>query len=142
MSPALKFLAGLAGVAAMGWVHHGVLGNGERLVGQLEAEAKKVVSATEVPGVDVRLGRDPLTRLATFSGNADPFQREGQGELKGLNDRVRDVPGISGVRWTDEPQKTAIPLLLEVLLQLIAAYLVGVGLGWLLFGRRKREGFY
>ncbi len=142
MSPALKFFAGLVAVAAMGWVHHGVLGNGERLVGHLEAEAKKVVAATEVAGVDVRLGRDPLTRLATFSGKADAFQREGQGELKGLNERVREVPGISGVRWADEPGKTAIPLFLEVLLQLIAAYLVGVGLARLLFGRRKREGFY
>lgn len=142
MSPALKFLAGLAAVVAMGWVHHGILGNGERLVGPLEAEAKKVVGATQVPGVDVRLGRDPLTRLATFSGNADPFQREGQGELKGLNDRVRELPGISGVRWADEPGKTAVPLFLEVLLQLIAAYLIGLGLARLLFGRRKQEGFY
>jgi hypothetical protein len=142
MSPALKFLAGLAAVAAMGWVHHSPLGNGERLVGQLEAQAKQALAATELPGIDVRLGREPLTRFATISGNADPFQREGQGELKGIKDHVRDVKGISGVRWADEPEKTAIPLFLELLLQLIAAYLAGLAIARLLFGRRKREGFY
>jgi len=142
MSPALKFLAGLAAVAAMGWINHGLVGNGERLIGGLETQAKAVVAETNVPGVEVSLGRHPLSRFATFTGNADPFQREGQGELKGLNDRVREVKGISGVRWADEPEKTTIPLFLEVLLQLILAYSIGVGVGWLLFGRRKREGFY
>lgn len=142
MSPALKFLIGLALVAALGWIHHGPLGNGEKLIGDLERQAKTVAAATQVPGVDVTLGRDPLSRLATFTGNADSFQREGQGELKGLNDRVRDLEGISGVRWTDEPEKTAIPLFLEVLAQLLAAYLIGIGIARLLFGRKKREGFY
>ncbi|HEX8215335.1 MAG TPA: hypothetical protein VF582_07690, partial [Allosphingosinicella sp.] len=91
MSPALKFLAGLAAVAAMGWAHHGLLGNGDRLVGHLEGQARQAVAATELPGIDVRLGRDPLTRFATVSGDADAFQREGQGELKGIKDHVRDV---------------------------------------------------
>lgn len=142
MSPALKFLAGLAVVTAMGWVHHGLLGNGERLVSRLEAQAREAVERTELPGIDVRLGREPLTRVATISGNANPFQREGQGELKGIKDHVRGVPGISGVRWADEPAGTEIPLFLELLLQLVAAYLAGLGIAWLLFGRRKREGFY
>lgn len=142
MSPAIKFLIGLIAVIAMGWVHHSLLGNGAALIDRLESEAKAAVAATGVPRVQVSLGRDPLSRFATLSGDADPFQREGQGELKGLNDRVRDVEGISGVRWTDEPEQTALPLLLEVLLQLIAAYLVGLFIAWLLFGRAKREGFY
>lgn len=142
MSPALKFLVGLVAVMAMGLIHHSLLGNGEALIDRLEAQAKSAVAATGVPGVEVSLGRDPLTRFATLSGDADPFQREGQGELKGLNDRVRDIDGISGVRWSDEPEQTALPLLLEVLLQLIAAYLIGLAIAWLLFGRAKREGFY
>jgi len=142
MSPAPKFLAGLAAVTAMGWVHHGLLGNGERLIGRLEAQAKQAVTKSELPGIDVRLGRDPLSRFATVSGKANSFQREGQGELPGVRDYVQEVPGISGVRWADEPEKTAIPLFLEVLLQLVAAYLAGLGLAKLLFGRRKREGFY
>ena len=36
-----------------------------------------------------------------LSGNANDFQREGMGLLPGINDRVRDVPGISGMRWDD-----------------------------------------
>ena len=34
-----------------------------------------------------------------------------------------------------------MPLLVETLLLVAFFYLVGLGLGWLLFGRAKREGF-
>jgi hypothetical protein len=141
MSPALKFLIGLAAVSGMSWIHHGPLGNGGALVSGLETKARTAVAATEIPGIEVRLGRDPLSRSATLSGQADRFQREGQGELKGLNDLVRDVDGISGVRWTDEPETKAVPLLLESLLQTILAYLIGLGIAFLLWGRRKHEGY-
>lgn len=142
MSRALKFLAGLAAVAAMGWAHHGPLGNGERLIDRIEGQARQAVAATDLPGIEVRLGRDPLSRLATLSGTADAFQREGQGSLKGINDHVRDIAGISAIRWADEPAKTAVPLFAELLVQLVAAYLAGLAIAWLLFGRRRREGFY
>jgi hypothetical protein len=103
MSPAVKFLIGLAAVAAMGWIHHGPLGNGEALIGRIEAEAQTAVAKTEVPGVQVRLSRDPLARVANLSGQADEFQREGQGSLKGLNDIVGEIEGVSDVRWADAP---------------------------------------
>jgi hypothetical protein len=141
MSPALKFLIGLAAVSGMSWIHHGPLGNGEALVSGLETKARTAVAATELPGIEVRLGRDPLSRSATLSGQADRFQREGQGELKGLNELVRDVDGISGVRWADEPETRAIPLLLESLLQTFLAYLIGLGIAFLLWGRRKHDGY-
>lgn len=142
MSPAVKFLIGASAVAGMTWIGHGPLGNGDKLVNRIEAEAKAVVARTEVPGVTVSLGHDPLTRQATLSGNADRFQREGQGEMKGLNGLVGDVEGVSGVRWADEPERTAIPLLAETLALTLIAYLLGFALGWLLWGRPKREGFY
>ena len=145
MSPAVKFLIGLLAVLLMGWLNHGPLGNGERLVGQLEARARAEVARSEVPGVEVRLGRDPLSRVATLSGSANDFQREGMGEFPGLNDRIREIEGISGLRWADAPAAAGgnrtMPLLLETLLALAAAYLLGVGLGWLLFGRSKRDGY-
>ncbi len=103
MSPAVKFLIGLVAVLLMGWVYHGPLGNGEALVGRLETEARAAVVASEVPGVDVRLGRDPLSREATLSGPANDYQREGMGQFPGLNDRVRAIEGISGVRWANPP---------------------------------------
>ena len=52
--------------------------------------------------VQVRFDRDPLRREAILSGRADPFQREGMGQFPGLNDRIRAVPGVSGVRWEGE----------------------------------------
>jgi hypothetical protein len=141
MSPILKILIGIAATSGMTWINHGPLGNGEALVNRLEKQAKSVVVATEIPGIEVRLGRDPLARLVTLSGQADTFQREGQGELKGINDRVGAIDGISGVRWSDEPEKKTIPLFLETLLQTILAYLIGLGVTFLFWGRPKREGY-
>lgn len=103
MSPALKFLIGLAAVLLMGWVHHGPLGNGEALIGRLEAQARAAVADGEVPGVEVRLARDPLARVATLSGPANDYQREGMGQYPGLNDRVRDIEGISSIEWASPP---------------------------------------
>ena len=74
MSPALKFLIGLVAVAAMTAISHGPLGNGAALIDAMEVAARERVAATEVPGVEVRLGRDPLSRLATLSGSADAFR--------------------------------------------------------------------
>lgn len=142
MSPAVKFLIGLAAAIGATWLHHGPLGGGEALIGALEARARAVVAETELPGIGVQLGRDPLSRVATLSGEADAFQREGQGELKGLNDLVGEIEGIAGVRWADEPEQGGLPLLLESILLSSLAYLAGLAIAWFLWGRRKREGFY
>jgi hypothetical protein len=103
MSPAVKFLIGLLAVLVMGWGYHGPLGNGERLIDGLEAQARQAVVASEVPGVEVRLGRDPLSRQATLSGPANDYQREGMGQYPGLNDRVGAIEGISGLEWANPP---------------------------------------
>jgi hypothetical protein len=105
MTPAVKFLMGLGAVVAMGWVHHGPLGNGEALVSKIEAEAQAKVDATNLP-VQVRMQRDPLSRVAILSGQADEFQREGQGSLKGINDIVRETEGVADIRWTDPPAQS------------------------------------
>ena len=103
MPPLVKFLIGLAAVLLMGWVYHGPLGHGEALVTRLEAQARTAVAASEVPGIEVRLGRDPLSRAATLAGPANDYQREGMGEFPGLNDRIRAIEGISSVRWANPP---------------------------------------
>lgn len=103
MSPSAKFLIGLVAVLLMGWLHHGPLGNGQALIDRLEQQAQAAVARAGVPGVSVRLERDPLSRRAILSGPADDFQREGQGELPGLNDIVGEIKGISGVEWTNPP---------------------------------------
>ena len=140
MSPIFKILIGLAAVAGVGAVFHGPLGGGEAFIGNVEAEARAAVAKTNVAGVEVRMGRAPLSRRAALSGPADEFQREGQGELKGLSDIVRDVPGVSGIRWADRAEgDRAMPLIVEVLGMMLLAYLLGLGLGALLRGRKKRE---
>ncbi len=107
MSPFLKFLIGLAAVVLMGWIYHGPVGNGEALINRLEAQARTAVAAGEVPGVEVRLQRDPLARAATLSGPANDFQREGMGQFPGLNDRVRAVEGISSIEWAAPAPRAA-----------------------------------
>jgi hypothetical protein len=96
-----KLLIGLAAALLAGWIGHGPLGQGEAFVGGLEARANGVIRAAELPAVHARFGREPLTREAILSGQADEFQREGQGQFPGLNDRVRAIPGVSGVVWEE-----------------------------------------
>ena len=143
MPRAVKLLIGLAAALAAGWIAHGPLGGGKRLIDGLERQARAAVAQAELPGIAVRLDRDPLGRNATLSGAANDLQREGLGSQKGLSDLVRDVEGIGTVRWADEPQRErrALPLLAETLILAALAYLLGLGLGWFLWGRRRREGF-
>ncbi|HEU0098675.1 MAG TPA: hypothetical protein VFQ67_07850 [Allosphingosinicella sp.] len=139
----MKILIGLVAALLIGWIWHGPLGNGRRLIDGLEAQAREQVAGAEVPGIRVALSRDPLARVAILSGPANDLQREGLGSQKGISDLVRDVEGMASVRWTDEPEskRRVTPLLVETLALAALAYLIGLGLGWLVWGRRRREGF-
>jgi hypothetical protein len=142
MSPAVKILIGLAATLLTGWVYHGPLGHGAALVDALERQARAAVAETELPGVEVRLARDPLARVATLTGPANDLQREGLGSQKGVSDLVRDVEGVAKVQWADEtpPERRAgLPLLAESLALLALAYLLGLSAAWLLWGRARRE---
>jgi hypothetical protein len=142
----MKFLLGLAAVILTAWISHGPLGNGARLIDRLEREAQAAISKEALPGVAVRLSRDPLARDATLSGPANQFQREGQGSLPGLNDLVAGVEGISNLRWATPPPVPGnaariMPLLLETILLVIPPYLVGLLLAWFFFGRSKKDSY-
>lgn len=139
----MKILIGLVAALLIGWIWHGPLGHGERLVDALEARAREKVAATELPGIQVALSRHPLARVALLSGPANDLQREGLGSQKGVSDHVRDVQGLGSVRWVDEPgwNRRVVPLLVETLGLVALFYLIGLGLGWFLWGRRRREGF-
>ncbi|MGZ8285636.1 MAG: hypothetical protein ACXW27_05415 [Allosphingosinicella sp.] len=139
MPPVLKATIGLLLALAAAWIWHAPLGYGERLIDRLEGEAKAEVAKAELPGIRVSLSRDPLARAVRLSGPANDLQREGLGSQKGVSDYARDVDGISGVRWADEPDsgRRIIPLLLETVALAVLAYLAGLGLGWLLWGRRR-----
>lgn len=99
MSPWPKFLIGLPAALAAGWISHGPLGRGEAFIDGLEAQAVRRLKAANVPGVSVRIEREPLRRRAVLGGSANDFQREGLGSYPGVNDRIRALPGIGGLRW-------------------------------------------
>jgi hypothetical protein len=141
MSNSVKCLIGLAAALLAGWLWHGPLGYGARFVGGLEAEARTAVAAAELPGIDVRLQREPLSRAATLSGPANDLQREGLGSQKGVSDYVREVDGVSGVRWADEPAGAGLPLVAETLIFNALAFFLGLALGRLFLGRRRRQSF-
>ncbi|MEA3035164.1 MAG: hypothetical protein QOH04_923 [Sphingomonadales bacterium] len=138
----LKVLIGLTAMLLMGWIWHGPAGRGEAYVARLEAGARAAIAPIGIPGVEVRLPRDPLRRTAILSGTADDVQREGLGSEMGLSDYVRAVPGIAGVHWADQPGGPGgLPLLAETLLQLLFAYALGFGIGAIFFARPKRQSF-
>jgi hypothetical protein len=142
MPKTAKILAGLAATLLMGWIWHGPMGRGDAFVAGLETQARSQIAPLALPGVEVRFGRHPLTRTATLSGPANDLQREGLGSEWGVSDYVRDVPGVAGVRWADEAHPDRImPLLAETWLLLTVAYAAGLGLGAIVFGRRRRESF-
>ena len=108
MPDAGKFLIGLAAALLAGWVSHGPFGQGEAFIDKVEAQAKAEVAEAGVPGIEVRFPRDPLQRQAILTGPANDFQREGQGLYPGINDRIRSVPGVSGLRWDEATECCAI----------------------------------
>ena len=143
MPTAVKLLLGLALALAAAAISHGPLGRGGTLIDRLEAEARAAVAREELPGVAVRLDRRPLARNATLSGPANNFQRNGMGSAPGLTGKVAQIEGVAAVRWADERERArgALPLLAETSILAALAYLIGLGLGWFLWGRRRREGF-
>ncbi len=161
MSRWQKLSIGLAAALLAGWISHGPLGRGTAYVDRLEADAKAVVGRVKTENrlpaaISVRMGREPLSRVAILSGTNDSFLRCGtasfirgnrdcsmprrESDVYGINDWVRTVPGISGLRW--EPSGRVVPLIAETLGLAALAWAIGLGLGWLLFRpRRKREGY-
>jgi hypothetical protein len=143
MPPVLKALSGLAAVLAASFVWHGPMGHGEAYVAGLERRARAVIAEGGMTGVEVKLDRAPIARNATFSGVANDFQRRGMLDEPGLIGRVALIPGVARVRWDDEPvrERAAMPLLAETAILAALAYLIGLALGWLLWGRPRRTGF-
>ncbi|MDB5694051.1 MAG: hypothetical protein JWO81_3114 [Alphaproteobacteria bacterium] len=138
----VKLLVGLVAVLLLGWVWHGPAGRGEAFAAALDAQARDAIAPIDIPGIKVRMARDPVRRVAIMSGPANDIQREGLGSGMGLSDYVRSVPGVAGVHWSDAPGGAGgLPMLAETWILLILAYALGLGLGALLFGRPRRRSF-
>lgn len=114
----------LAGTAL--W--HGPLGAGDRFAAQVETAARTALVDWEMPQVQARLNRGPLTRRLRLSGPADDFQRSELVRIMGA------VPGASGASWSEAP---GTPLLLEAALVSTLGFLLGLLLAYGVELRRR-----
>ena len=82
-------------VATLGFtaLWHGPLGAGERLAADSEASARRTLDYYELPMIQAKMQRGPLSRRLVLSGPADDFQRS---ELVRILD---ETPGVLDVRW-------------------------------------------
>jgi hypothetical protein len=159
-----KLLIGLVLTLLVGWLSYGPLGAGNSYIDLLQQRADFVLRISEVPGVQAKIGRSPLSRTVFMCGRTDQFQRDGtlgwQGgasDLPGLDGRMLSVGGIGSVVWDPAaPAATAatplcrpggpnaaggLPLLVEMLGLAILAFLLGLGLGWVVRRRPQRTGY-
>ena len=93
MSRRTIVLIGLAAVLGLTALWHGPLGAGDRLAAQVETSARRTLDHYELPMIQAKLQRAPLSRRLVLSGPADDFQRS---ELVRILDQT---PGVLEVRW-------------------------------------------
>lgn len=86
-------LLGLAAVIGFSALWHGPMGAGERLAAQSEASARRTLDYYEMPMIQAKMQRGPLSRRLVLGGPADDFQRS---ELVRILD---ETPGVLDVRW-------------------------------------------
>jgi hypothetical protein len=164
MSRWLKLLIGFLVTCVVGWVYYGPVGQGAAYVGLLQQRADFVLRISQVPNIQARIGRAPLSRTVFLCGPTIDFQREGttgfQGggnDLPGLDGRMLQVGGIGAVVWDPAPPAPngdtppcrpggpeaagGMPLLVELLILAILAWGIGLGLGWVFRRRPTRKGY-
>ncbi len=134
-NPALAL--GILATIAASAIWHGPGGAGDRFTATAERTMRITLDHYEMPGVAVRMQRDPLTRILRFDGVADEFQR---GEILRIG---REVPGIADTAWAGRPTPRALPLLAEVMLMALACFAVGAVLAYVAaLRRRARDAIY
>jgi hypothetical protein len=97
-------VAGALASAGFATLWHGPLGAGERLALQAETSARATLVKYELPMIQAKMQRDPLSRRLILSGPADNFQRS---ELMRILDQT---PGVLEVRWDPDslPQESRV----------------------------------
>ena len=93
MSRRTILLFGIAATIGFTALWHGPLGAGDRLATYVEGEARRTLDYYEMPMIQAKLQRGPLSRRLVLSGPADDFQRS---ELVRILD---ETPGVLDVRW-------------------------------------------
>ncbi len=93
MKRRLVLAVGLAAVVAETALLHGPLGVGEQVAAKIERAARTEIARLEMPLVQARVERAPLTRNLVLSGPADRFQQVELARILG------SIPGIGDARW-------------------------------------------
>jgi hypothetical protein len=86
MSRWLKLLIGLLVALAAGWVYYGPIGQGAAYVDLLQQRAEHVLQTypvNEVPNIQARISRAPLSRTVFLCGPTIDFQRNGTTVFQG-----------------------------------------------------------
>jgi hypothetical protein len=94
MNRASILAIGIAAVVAATWAWHGPLGGADRFAAGVEGRARAMLDHYEMPHIEARLERGPLTRRLVLSGPADDFQRR---EIKRM---VETQPGVGQALWS------------------------------------------
>jgi hypothetical protein len=108
---------------------HGPLGAADRFARSVERQVRQTIVYYEIPEVNARLHRAPLTRRVLLSGPADDFQRS---ELVRVVDQV---PGVASSSWSADGG--GVPLILEAAAGSILGFLLGLLVAYLVELRRR-----
>ena len=122
----IALLVAMAG----GGLWHGPLGGAERLAGAVENMSRAVLVNWEMPQVQARLQREPLSRQLLLSGAADDFQRT---ELVRM---MSNVDGVSDATWS---AGNGVPLIVEAAGATLLGFLVGLLLAYVVELRRRHN---
>jgi hypothetical protein len=100
-------------------------------VASVERMSRQALVYYEMPQIDARLQRGPLTRDLLLTGKADDFQR---GELARV---LSQVPGVGTARWERKPM--AIPMVAEAVFVALLGFSLGLLLAYLIEIRRRNN---
>jgi hypothetical protein len=109
-------LAGALAMLGTALLWHGPFGGADRLAASVEGIARDTLVHYELPQVQGRLQRGPVTRKMVMSGPADDFQRR---EIVRM---MSQIPGVSSVTWSPGG---GLPLILEGAVVGLIGYLLG-----------------
>ena len=123
-------LLAAGGVAMLGaaLLWHGPLGGADRLAASAERIARFTLVYYEMPDIEARLQRGPVSRRMVLSGTADNFQRR---ELVRM---MSEIPGVSSASWAP---RADLPLIVEGSVVGLIGYLLGALLAYAAHRRRR-----
>lgn len=119
---------GAVAMVAAAALWHGPGGGGDRLAASAERLARKTVVYYELPHIEARMQRRPLSRHILLSGKADAFQRR---ELARM---MTEIPGVASAGWGG---RGTLPLIVEGLVVGLIAFLIGALLAYAVSMRRR-----